>query len=83
MPYRITEDCISCGDCAVVCHKDAIDDGYTYNTTGDINSTTDVVRDGAMEEVPNPIYSVFRITDDCDDCGACVSVCPARAIVKS
>lgn len=82
MPYRITQDCISCGDCSVVCPRDAIDDGYTYNTRGDLTSTTDVVMDGAMEESQPPGVSIFRITNACDECGACVSVCPSRAIIK-
>ncbi len=29
VPYHITEDCVACGGCAVVCPAGAIDDGYT------------------------------------------------------
>ena len=79
MAYQITADCIACGDCAVVCSQDAIDDGYTYNTEGDINATTDVVMDGAM--APETEKALYRITEDCDQCGECVDVCPASAIV--
>ena len=32
MSYRITEDCVSCGDCSVVCPEKAIDDGYLPRT---------------------------------------------------
>lgn len=28
MAYRITDGCISCGHCCVVCPQNAIDDGY-------------------------------------------------------
>lgn len=28
MSYRITGDCISCGNCSVICTRQAIDDGY-------------------------------------------------------
>lgn len=71
MPYKITEDCISCGDCCVACEKDAIDDGYTYNTASNINSATFTFSNS------------FRIIEaECDECGSCVSVCPAGAIVK-
>jgi ferredoxin len=83
MPYKITDNCIACGDCMVACEKDAIDDGYFYNTTGDISSTTDVVRDGTMEEQETSSASSFRIIEsECDDCGFCVSVCPSGAIIK-
>jgi len=83
MPYIITDDCIACGDCMVACEKDAIDDGYVYNTTGDISSTTDVVRDGAMERQEPGFDSSFRIIESvCDECGSCVEVCPSGAIIK-
>ena len=32
MSYHITEDCVSCGDCSVVCPEKAIDDGYLPRT---------------------------------------------------
>lgn len=83
MPYKITDNCIACGDCVVACEKDAIDDGYLYNTSGDVSSTTDVVRDGSMEKRALSTSSSFRIIESaCDDCGSCVNVCPAGAIVK-
>lgn len=84
MAYRINENCISCGDCSVVCPENAIDDGYVYNTVGDISSTTDVVMDGAMakDRKLGSIWQGYRITEDCSDCGECVSVCPAGAIIK-
>lgn len=83
MAYRINEDCISCGDCSVVCPKSAIDDGYVYNTEGDISSTTDVVMDGAMAKNTrlSPIWQGYQITEDCSSCGKCVDVCPVGAIL--
>ena len=82
MPYRITNACIACGDCTVVCPQKAIiEDGATYNTLGDINSTTDVVRDGAMDEPPAKLAAFYRITAGCNKCGRCREVCPAGAIV--
>lgn len=79
MPHQITQDCIACGDCSVVCPEEAIDDGYTYNTTGDINSTTDVVMDGAMDDGPFA-YDIYRVKSNCNDCGSCRQVCPVDAI---
>ncbi|MDN5362621.1 4Fe-4S dicluster domain-containing protein [Moorella sp. Hama-1] len=82
MPYRITNACIACGDCTVVCpQKVIIEDGATYNTLGDINATTDVVRDGAMDEPPEKLAAFYRITAGCNNCGRCREVCPAGAIV--
>ncbi|MEW6662170.1 MAG: 4Fe-4S binding protein [Bacillota bacterium] len=83
MPYRITDECIACGACAVVCSADAIQDGYTYHTLGDLTSTTDVVQDGAMEQGPGDREKAsrfYRIDEKCNECGACLEVCPTQAI---
>jgi ferredoxin len=80
--YLINENCIACGDCSVVCPEKAIDDGYTYNTVGEISSTTDVVRDGAMESSGRSVWQGYRITGACTECGSCVEVCPTGAIMK-
>lgn len=74
MPYRITNACIACGDCTVVCPQRVI-------IEGDINSTTDVVRDGAMDEPPEKLAAFYRIKAGCNNCGSCREVCPAGAIV--
>ncbi|MFA5536968.1 MAG: 4Fe-4S binding protein [Bacillota bacterium] len=83
MAYRINENCISCGACSVVCPENAIDDGYVYHTEGSINSTTDVVMDGAMagKQKLSQIWQGYRITSDCSNCGKCIDVCPVGAIV--
>lgn len=81
MVYKITDDCMACGDCSVVCPEEAIDDGYAYNTTGDIDSTTDVVMDGTMLPGKQKFADTFYITDRCTGCGECVDVCPTGAIV--
>lgn len=82
MSYRINENCISCGDCSIVCLAQAIDDGYVYNAARDINSTIDVVMDGARTDKLNSIWQGYRITAACNNCGVCVDVCPIGAIIK-
>lgn len=66
MPYKITGDCIVCGDCYVICPENAIQDGYTCHPPDDLFSNEDF----------------FRITKDCNNCGQCAGVCPAGAIIK-
>jgi len=66
MPYRITDNCISCGDCVVACEKGAIDDSFLYNSSRNAGAST----------------SFRIIESACDDCGFCVGVCPAGAIIK-
>lgn len=70
MAYRITDDCMACGDCRVVCPIDAIDDGYG-----------DTIHDD-LEDGGHKIVDAFRITDSCIGCGDCVDVCPTQAIVE-
>ncbi|MGI6553043.1 MAG: 4Fe-4S binding protein [Clostridia bacterium] len=75
MSYRITEDCVSCGDCSVVCPEKAIDDGYLPRT-GDGTSSA---AGAAWTDSP---WRGYRINDSCTSCGNCVEVCPTGAIVK-
>lgn len=70
MAYRITDDCISCGDCCVVCPHDAIDDGYGNALSQEVKGED------------HWVYRGFRITDRCNECGRCAEVCPIGAIVK-
>lgn len=70
MSYRITEDCISCGNCSVVCPRDAIDDGYGHSSL-----TADVMRGIS-------VWQGYSITGACDGCGTCVEMCPVEAIIK-
>ncbi|WP_258360794.1 4Fe-4S dicluster domain-containing protein [Moorella sulfitireducens] len=79
MPYRITNACIACGDCTVVCPRQAIvEDGLPRD-----NSTSGPrERDagGAVKGSVEDPAAFFRITADCDLCGCCQEVCPAGAI---
>lgn len=69
MAYFISEDCIACGDCYVVCPEKAIDDGYTAQPVGDNGSATSV-------------WQGYRITGSCTECGNCLGICPTGAIQK-
>jgi len=72
MPYKITDNCIACGDCLVACEKNAIDNGYGH-----------MVNDGFRTEQKGSLAGSFRIIESaCDGCGSCVGVCPSGAIVK-
>lgn len=73
MVYRITDDCMACGNCTVVCSAGAIEDGYT-NTIGGIESLID--RPGKQEYA-----DTFFINKKCKQCGECVDICPTGAIV--
>lgn len=66
MPYKITDNCISCGDCMVACEKNAIDDGYAGKSKN--------------RSFFSPSFRILEST--CDECGACVEVCPSEAIIK-
>lgn len=80
MPYRITNACIACGDCTVVCPRQAIvEDGRTHGDSGCSSRERDAggVMTGSHE---NPA-AFFRITADCDFCGCCREICPAGAII--
>lgn len=81
MPYRITDDCIACGACAVVCREDAILDSHPGQTVGDLTPNTGGKQDGFMEQGPADKASRFyRIGAKCNECGACLGVCPTQAI---
>ncbi|GEA14717.1 4Fe-4S ferredoxin [Moorella sp. E308F] len=80
MPYRITNACIACGDCTVVCPRQAIvEDGSTHGNSGSNSQERDA--DGVMTGSPGNPAAFFRITADCDLCGCCREVCPAGAII--
>lgn len=74
MPYSITDDCVACGGCAVVCPENAIDDGYNPRLLGDLTPTT-----GGE---PLQTSRFYRITGACTGCGTCMDVCPTGAIVR-
>ena len=74
MSYRITEDCISCGNCSVVCPQDAIDDGYITPAL-----TAGVMREGASG---SSVWQGYSITGACNGCGTCVEMCPVGAIIQ-
>ncbi|HHX49834.1 MAG TPA: 4Fe-4S binding protein [Clostridia bacterium] len=82
MSYRITEDCVSCGDCSIVCPEKAIDDGYVQRIPDDVSSTTGAIQDEDMDQERNSPWRGYRINDSCTACGDCVEVCPTGAIIK-
>ena len=51
MSYRITEDCVSCGDCSIVCPEKAIDDGYVQDRM--IFFHTGAIQDEDMDQEMN------------------------------
>lgn len=73
MAYRITSDCIACGDCSVVCPNDAVDDGYSGEKAG--NNVIDDENVSGLKELQH-----YHLTDQCDGCGQCLDVCPTGAI---
>ncbi|KYH31451.1 4Fe-4S binding protein [Neomoorella mulderi] len=80
MPYKITNACIACGDCTVVCPRQAIvEDGRTHS--GGSNSLNGVVPEGDRAGSSGSPAAFYRITADCDACGCCREVCPAQAII--
>lgn len=82
MAYLINEDCIACGNCSVVCPEKAIDDGYNDHAVGDISSTINEDKTGAMEKTLPSVWRGYRITGACSECGSCLEVCPTGAILK-
>ncbi|WP_338824615.1 hypothetical protein MHOCP_02250 [Moorella humiferrea] len=79
MPYRITDACIACGDCTVVCPCRAIvEEDRRFGRKGGFREGKD---DAAGNTSPGSPAAFFRITDACDGCGCCREVCPAGAIV--
>ncbi|MBS3977523.1 MAG: 4Fe-4S binding protein [Syntrophomonadaceae bacterium] len=81
MPYRITDDCIACGACTVVCREDAILDGYSCHIVGELTPNIGADQTGPMEQGPADKASRFyRIGAKCNECGACLGVCPTQAI---
>jgi len=82
MPYHITNNCIACGDCTVVCPRRAIvEGGRTHSGNNDKLSLSGTAPDQAISNIfggPAPFY---RITADCHPCGCCREVCPAGAII--
>lgn len=81
MAFHITDDCVACGGCAVVCPEGAIDDGYNPNSLRDPASVTGEVRDGSLGVEPGGGSWFYRIAGPCTGCGLCVDVCPTGAIV--
>lgn len=65
MQFKINDQCLACGDCAVVCPDGAIDDGYAKPV---------------LSASPDLKQGLFRITEDCTGCASCLEVCPAGAI---
>jgi len=65
LKYTINNNCIACGNCAVVCNHDAIETGYNQSKM-----------DMGTSEFGDP----FIINDKCIGCGECVSVCWPEAI---
>lgn len=65
MPYIINNNCIACGNCAVVCENNAIDTGY--------GQAKHVFKG---QEFGDP----FVINHNCTSCGKCLSVCWPGAI---
>ena len=64
MKYIINNNCIACGNCAVVCESEAIDTGYNQPKNSNLQEFGDS----------------FIINDKCIGCGECVSVCWPGAI---
>ncbi|QGP92205.1 4Fe-4S binding domain protein [Neomoorella glycerini] len=81
MPYRITNACIACGDCTVVCPRQAITEDGRPHDGGGSNSWEGVAPGGVRNSSPGSPAAFFRITADCDACGCCREVCPAGAII--
>jgi ferredoxin len=81
VPYRITDACIACGACSVVCPLDAIENGYNQNLVQDVAATVNGVRERAMEQgLADKASRFYRINKKCNDCGACLELCPTQAI---
>lgn len=82
MPYMITNDCIACGDCTVICPRWAIvEGGRTYPGSGGNLSLAGATPGETITGTPGDPAAFYRITADCNACGCCREVCPAGAIV--
>ncbi|MHB1127715.1 MAG: 4Fe-4S binding protein [Bacillota bacterium] len=79
MAYRITGNCIACGNCSVVCPSGAIDDGF-HSTAGGLLAENGPGKTGA--EDPYMLMEMYRITDNCNLCGKCVDICPTNAVIE-
>ena len=65
MSYIINNNCIACGNCAIVCKNSAVDIGYNQ------------IKDGSeVQKFGDP----FIINNNCTECGECLSVCWSGAI---
>jgi len=81
--YWITDACIACGDCSVACSQKAIIETGSSSKTGGENSYFPVEpADGRIAtEFAGRLTPFYYITGGCNECGSCLEVCPAGAIV--
>ncbi len=82
MPYYITNNCIACGDCTVVCPRRAIIEAdWTPAGNDDNPSLSGVASDRALRNTSGGPAPFYRITAACDPCNCCREICPAGAII--
>lgn len=83
MSLRITDACIACGDCLVACSQEAILETDSPSKRGEGDRRSSVGYAGG-HTVPGPaswLSPFYYISGGCNQCGSCIEVCPAGAIV--